>query len=264
MGIDSRTDFLAYLGQARHLLEHARVPGFEQHFENLETFNPVFNYLDSIVFILDLRTGQFPYLSPNSEEIQGYTADEVIRLGAQQALELYHPVDAEIVINQFFPDGLSEHRRMSESENFRSKVSYNYRLRQKDGSYLMLLQQFSFLMFDEEYNPLMIMGTISNINDIHQKPELFCRIHTLGRNHKWLKRYERFVSLAEKTAEFGLSPKELEIIAFVNKGMSSKEIASLTSRSVETINVQRKRILAKTNCQSMTEVIALAHRNGWL
>jgi DNA-binding CsgD family transcriptional regulator len=257
-------DFLTYLEKAKHSLEHERVPNFDSYFTNLNSFNPLFNHLDNILFVLDFRVGKFLYIGPNSNSVQGYTDEEIIKLGPFKALELYHPSDAEIVVNTFFVEGneaLIKHPGLDFSK---AKISYNYRLRQKDESYKMLLQQFSILMVDAENNPLIILGTISNIDELHIGNELFCKVSVLNKSGTWNSIFERHIPITSGEKEFNLTEKEIEIIKFINKGMSSKEIANLTSRSAETIKVQRKKILDKTGCVSMNEVIALANKNGWV
>ena len=62
----------------------------------------------------------------------------------------------------------------------------------------------------------------------------------------------------------GITAKELEIIKHISKGLTSKEIAYNSNRSVETVNKQRKTILEKTGCQSLSEVVTLAIKNKWI
>lgn len=257
-------DFITYLKAAKSKIVHEKVPDLDAFFSNLNSFNPLLNHLDNVLYIIDFRNGEFKYIGPNSKYVQGYEAEEMMRYGPLRVIEeLFHPVDAEIIVTQMFPEGNSVYLNTPGLDFAKSKISYSYRLKQKDGSYKMLLQQFTIMMVDEEKNPLMIMGTISNINDIHTKNELFCRVHTMNASNKWKKIFERIYPLNSET-EIDLSPKEIEIIKFINKGLTTKEIAQLTNRSVETIKTQRKKILAKTGCQSMNEVIAMANRNGWV
>lgn len=256
--------FIDYVQSAKDAIGSIAISGYEKYFEELENFNPSLNYLNQTLFIIDFRTNKFIYLSPNTDDIQGYDKDEFMELGPLKYIELFHPVDASIITTKFFVEGHEFIKQIKNLDISKVKVSYNYRLLQKDGSYKTLLQQFSHLMLDEDMNPLIIMGTTSDITEIHTKPELFCRIHCQNLKGKWDKVYERFYSLTEVIDDFGLTPKELEIIKFVHRGMSSKEIANVTNRSEETIKSQRKSIVAKTKCQTMTDVVVLASKNGWV
>ena len=256
--------FMDYIAMTKNKMAHEKIPGYENYFTNLDSFNPLLNHLDSSVFLLDFRIGKFLYVSPNTSDIFGSGPDEIMNMSLNEVLEMYHPKDAEIILNRFFPEGEEIIHKLVEDNLFNVKISYNYRYRKTDGTYIMLLQQFSYVMLDEDRNPLMIMGTISNIHDIHNRRELFCRIHHRDKKNNWNRIFELIVPMEEHESDFDLSPKEMEIIKYVNRGLSSKEIANLTQRSIETINTQRKKILNKTNCRSMHEVIAMANKNGWV
>lgn len=257
-------EFFEYVKSAKHAIGEIKVPNYEQHFQNLENFDPSLGFLDRNVFIVDFRINKFLYLSPNTSSVIGHDQAECLKMGPMGIMELMHPIDVGIITTKFFVEGHELIKQIKSLDISRIKVSYSYRLTQKDGTYKTLLQQFSHLMLDEDYNPLVIMGTNSDLSDIHTKPELFGRIHQLNAKGKWDKLYERFYSLVDVVEDYNLTPKEYEIIKFVHKGLSSKEIANMTNRSEETIKSQRKSILAKTNCQTMTDVIVLSLRNGWI
>lgn len=57
-----------------------------------------------------------------------------------------------------------------------------------------------------------------------------------------------------------LTPRELEIIQFIAKGMSTKDIAQTLFLSEHTINTHRKNILKKTNTHNAASLIELATR----
>jgi DNA-binding NarL/FixJ family response regulator len=58
--------------------------------------------------------------------------------------------------------------------------------------------------------------------------------------------------------------REMEIIQLVADGMSSKKISKKLSISFETVQSHRKNLLNKYNISSSAELIAIAHKNGWL
>lgn len=253
-----------YIKQAGEFLSSESIPAYEKYLRVIPDNDPVFGYMDSVLFVVDLRINKIVYLSSNAFEVEGYTSDELQRLTATDYMELMHPKDAEIVVNKVFVDGMTFTSENPKLPYDKFKVAYNYRLKQKSGLYKMLMQQFSYLLVDDQQNPLMLIGTVTDISDLHQKPELFCRITRLSSKGKWEKVFERFYPINEDLNVYNLSKKEMEIISFVAQGLSSKEIASLTNRSVETVNSQRKSILNKTGLKSMMEVVILAKENGWI
>jgi DNA-binding CsgD family transcriptional regulator len=256
-------DLKEYLQQASKLTGFHKIPEFDQYIQDISHFNPLLNQLDQVVYVLNLSEGKFNYISPNCLEVEGYDSKELMKLSFIQFMDLVHPFESNIVVNEFFPESWKCFEDAQPEELFNLKLTYNYRFKQKDGSYITMLNQFSIILFDEALNPMMTLGTVSNITDIYNKPEMFCRVYSLSKKNEWKKVYERYYSLNDQVDEYNLTPKEIEIIKFVQNGLSSKEIAQLTNRSVETINSQRKSILAKTQCKSLTEVIVLANKHGW-
>lgn len=264
MTMYNESDFLSYVRSARQKLASVAVPGYEKYFGDMESFSPVMGFLEQVLYIIDFRTEEFLYISPNTKNVNGYEQNECLQMGPLKYMELMHEKDFSIIVNEVFPAGLKASKSITDYEMDKLKISFSYRLRQKDGSYRTLLNQFSHLLEDDEKNPLVIMGTTSNITDIHHKPELFARINYQTKKGRWEKIFERHISLQDDFKDYGITPKEMEIIRFVNEGLSSKEIANRTQRSEETIKSQRKSILSKTSCQSMTDVIVLATRQGWI
>ena len=61
-----------------------------------------------------------------------------------------------------------------------------------------------------------------------------------------------------------LTEKELEMVHYIAKGMTSEAIAKISNRSLNTINNHRKNILQKTGCSNLTEVVVMAVREGWI
>lgn len=257
-------NFFEYVKSAKDFIATFGIIDYEKYFLQLEHSSQSLDYLNQVLFIIDFRTNEFAYLSPNCFEVNGYTNEELLNISPLGYVNMFHPTDAHIITTKFFIEGLAFTRKIKDVDHTKIKTSYSYRFLQKDGSYKTLLQQFSQVLFDEDFNPLVIMGTTTDISEIHTKPELFCRIHYQSSKGKWDKVYERIYSLTEQEEDYGLTPKEMEIIKFVHKGLSSKEIANLTNRSEETIKSQRKSIVAKTHCQTMTDVVVLATKNGWI
>jgi len=259
-----KLDFFKYLENAKNLLASKEIPDLQEYFNTLDSIHPSIGYSDQILFVSDFSQQRFAYLSPNTLDVKGYHVNELMDMGIPAYMGLWHPKDAGIVLTNVFADGHAAILKIQNFDKKRLKTSYNYRLKQKDGSFKMLMAQSTYLATDENLNPILIIGTVSDITEIQTKPEIFCRVHYKNDKGKWDKIFERFYSIEDDASDYGLSNKEIEIIKFVNKGLTSKEIAKATSRSEETIKKQRKSILAKTKCQTMTEVVAFANKNGWV
>jgi len=218
-------NFFDYVKSAKEAVGKISVRDYDAYFEKLESSEPNIDLFSAVLYIIDFRTNEFLYLSPNCNDINGYTREECLKMTPLGFIQLFHPTDANIITTHFFVEGHELIKNIKNVDHSKARVSYSFRLQQKNGSCKTLMQQFTSLLVDGDHNPLVIMGATIDISEIHSKPEMFCRIHYQSPKGKWEKIYERIYSLTEKQEEYDLTPKEIEIIKFVHKGLSSKEIA---------------------------------------
>lgn len=61
-----------------------------------------------------------------------------------------------------------------------------------------------------------------------------------------------------------LTPKEKEIVKYLSKGLTAKEIAVLTNSAVNTINNQKNHLLAKFDCLNTIELISKLTLIGYM
>ncbi len=91
---------------------------------------------------------------------------------------------------------------------------------------------------------------------------------------KGLEELWQLVELAYLTTEYKkknsntpppmLTPKEKDIVRYLARGMSAKEIAALTQTAVNTINNQKNHLLAKFECMNTTELISKLTLMGYM
>jgi DNA-binding NarL/FixJ family response regulator len=61
---------------------------------------------------------------------------------------------------------------------------------------------------------------------------------------------------------FGLTPRELEVLALLARGMTNREIADALVISAKTVGIHVSHILAKLGVASRVEAAAIAHRTA--
>jgi two-component system, NarL family, captular synthesis response regulator RcsB len=69
---------------------------------------------------------------------------------------------------------------------------------------------------------------------------------------------------SDNTSPPTLTPKEKDIVRYLARGMSAKEIAALTQTAVNTINNQKNHLLAKFECMNTTELISKLTMMGYM
>jgi two-component system, NarL family, response regulator len=74
--------------------------------------------------------------------------------------------------------------------------------------------------------------------------------------------------VASRLAEFmprtQLTPRELEVLTLLSKGLSNREIAAVLRREESTVKVHVKSILAKLDVDDRTEAVVVAIQRGFL
>jgi len=66
----------------------------------------------------------------------------------------------------------------------------------------------------------------------------------------------------DKSDTFRLSKREIEMLNYLNQGLSSQEIAEQTFISVHTVNTHRKNMLNKLNAKNSAEALNIARKSG--
>ena len=66
----------------------------------------------------------------------------------------------------------------------------------------------------------------------------------------------------EEEAAFGLTPRELQVLALLAEGATNREIGAQLFMAEKTASVHVSRILSKLDVRSRTEAAAVAHRHG--
>lgn len=260
-----KQNFIELLASAPNMPEVAAIENYERFFDAFKFREPMIDNMESVLFLLDFRVPKFVYLSPNTEYVHGYTQEEILKIGPVNFYGMIHEIDRDIVLSQIFRDVVIYFSQLGQGIDLSNyRVSYNYRLNQKDGSTRMLMNQFFYLVAAEDYQPLVIMGTVTDISEIYEKPQLFCRIHKQDKNKRWVKVMENFYSNQLPIEQSPLTPKELQVLKYVSEGLASKEIAALTNKSIQTIHSQRKSIIQKLNCANLTEAVVIGKKNNWV
>jgi len=60
------------------------------------------------------------------------------------------------------------------------------------------------------------------------------------------------------------SDSELEVLRLSSKGLSAEEISNQIYLSRRTVETYRTRMIGRTGCKNMMELVAMALRNGWI
>lgn len=257
---------LNLLNEASLAKEITTVDGYEKFLNPNLYKNDLIESLDHILFVIDFRTQKIIHLSKNAQDICGYSHTEILKKGTMFMFDMMHPSDIELLNKNVFSSfiGFCAEYDFNNKDLSKFKFSYTGRLIQKDGTHKFVLNRYRNMVTGENGIPLVIIGTTSDISNVSESKEIIGEIveEKDGKSPKVL--LKRSFSIQEKSGDHTLSKKEFEVLKLVTEGFISKEIAALTSRSIQTIHTHRKNIMKKLNCKSFTDVVVIAKKNNWV
>lgn len=229
----------------------------------LQIIDQIANYFSAgsfYYYIFNFTTLQMEYVHPNTELILGVKpADFTV----ENVVGLIHPDDFEpfTIKEQTSARFLFEFLPPDEIPNY--KVSYMYRIKNKDKKYVNILHNAVAIQMTADSALERVIGIHTDIT--HFKKDLsntISYIHLKGGQSYYdvqpgTKDFTRIQSNGEQ-----LSKRELEIVNLASLGLSNTEIAVQLFISPFTAETHRKKIISKLGASSMTEAVAICIRKG--
>lgn len=162
------------------------------------------------------------------------TKEEVIQLLASQQVDI---LVSDVITGEEIGLELFEE---IQARNFETKVIV-YSSLQGD-----LVHNFLY-----EYGVVAIVNKSKGLQDLWQVIEVAYQVT----EHK---------KKSSETSLPMLTLKEKEIVKYLAKGLAAKEIAVLTQTALNTVNNQKKHLLAKFDCMNTTELISKLTQMGYI
>lgn len=213
---------------------------------------------DFCYFILNIVDGMFEYLHPSVHEFYGYSSEDFTM---ENFLNYIHPadlgyfIDCENTVMDFFtqlpPDKIQKY-----------KVRNDYRVRKADGTYIRILHQVITIQSTDEGGVLRTLVSHTDIS--HLKKDSKSSLSFIG-----LEGEPSYIDVPILFSSFQpnkeiLTRREKQIINQLAMGHSSRQAGIALGISKHTVDTHRKNILKKTQCKSVTELIAKAIEMGWM
>lgn len=211
-------------------------------------------------YIFNVGTIEMEFVSNEVESVMGW--DKSV-FSVEYVMANIHPKDrAHFILYE--QEVTSFFAKLSPEEVLKYKVSYDYRVRGKDGVYKWILQQVTTIQTNEKGAVIRVLGVHTDITHLktEDKPADLSFIGLEGAPS-----YFKVLSANGKRSVASrslFSSREREVIKLALAGNSTVEIASLLHLSHHTISVHRKRILRKSDCKTFVELGTKALREGWV
>ena len=132
------------------------------------------------------------------------------------------------------------------------------------------LPQLKTLIISEDDDPIVIRQFINSgvegfLTKRCSNQEIKTAINSISEGGKfYCDRVINIITNKDLPNPMELSDREMQVIRYVGKGLSSEEIASELNVSIHTVNSHRKNVLKKLGLKSPTELIVYALKQGWV
>lgn len=210
---------------------------------------------NSSLTVFDMFQKKYVFVRNRFRDTLGYDEDRAAEEGFEFFFRIMHPEDVTMVIDTT-TKALQVILGEPPEKRHDYKTVFEHRLRDKSGRYIRFLQQEATLELDLKGN-LWLVLILVDVSPNQQETRGFQRSMINIRTGKILSFDE-----GEPGAESPLSPREMEILGLLDKGLVSKEIADRLFISANTVNNHRQNIIRKMGLSNTAEALAYAKRIG--
>jgi DNA-binding CsgD family transcriptional regulator len=203
-------------------------------------------------YAICFRTLSYLYAGSTVESLTGYTYNDFIQNGVSLVSQAIHPDDRDIV-GKCFAHLLYLLRDTEKERIPQMQFSQNWRFMRKDGRYVSILQQFVIPEVDEDHNPVLQYGIMTDITAYSkaESPSL-CVTHPNG-----LTEIIRFPDTNQPV----ISSREKDVLNLICQGLSTKRIAEKLFISENTVKNHRANIMIKTKSRNVADLTRYALMN---
>ncbi|RZJ64438.1 MAG: hypothetical protein EOO50_15545 [Flavobacterium sp.] len=217
----------------------------------------IFHVGNYYFYFFDIKNLTFSYISPGTKTVLGFEPEEVT---VPLIMSRIHPDDQAVFLNH--ESAIIEFvKKLPNDKVGKYKMSYDYRIMNKSGHYVRILQQVVAMQFEGNNNLLVTMGVHTDIS--HLKKSTTSVLSFIGLDGEPSYIDVNVKEVYKETAEV-FTKREKEILQYMLQGLQSQEIAKKLFISKHTVDTHRKNILAKTNTKNTIELAMKVVSQGLL
>ncbi len=208
-------------------------------------------------YVFNVNTSELDLVSDHVETVLGYHPSE---MNIQLLFTKIHPEDQPYVIN--FENAIVHFlKELPFDKVFEYKISYDFRMEKKDGTYVRILHQSLTIQQYADGGIEKALGLDTDISHLKKTGKPTLSFIGLEGNPSYID-----VNPSEKLVEIQeyLSTREKEILQLIIKGESNKMIAATLKIAEQTVETHRKNMIQRNNLKNTPELVAKAIMEGWL
>jgi DNA-binding CsgD family transcriptional regulator len=231
--------------------------------EKLQILIPFFEQISSqnsvCILIYNTLIGRYIYTVDNRNVIGYETSLYLAETGVDFVISIMHRnyLTSGLLMNQkafeyAFPNKDEEGNKMI--------VSFDGMCKKSNGEYIHFLQQPVCIQYDGNGYGVLLLNYVQDITCLKKEGTANLVIRTNNKVESW--NFNFNTNTLEPVQP--LSRQEKKVLSYLEKGKSSKEMASELFTSSHTIDTHRRNLLKKTNCLNTTGLVTYAKLVGLL
>ena len=229
----------------------------DKHISMLERLNVIES---SSISIFDTYKRDHIFVSRGFEAQLGWSVEDIEKEGHSYIDSRVHPDDLIGLLESGTYYLRLAYYEVPKNEWKNYKVISDYRVKNRDGHYVRVIEQHICLEFNKEG----FVWLDLSIMDLSPDQDLATPFRSRLMNFKTGELFEYKPITDSNKSKTQLSAREKEVLKLIATGMVSKQIADKLFISVNTVNTHRQNIIEKLNVSNTAEAIKYASEVGWL
>jgi len=203
----------------------------------------------------------YDFFSSNTKSLLGFDHKKFLQGNIQFILSLLHSTQRDLFDNEILPLLFKYYHLYSQKRKVTDlKFSFTLKIRRSDGTYIWTLFEMRPFKTNSKGQPINSILSMSDLS-IFKKDEMN-EFLVYKKTDSGLFKKIFSTTFSSTGASYKFSKRELQIIALLAEGKTSKKIGEILNLSVHTVSTHRKNMIEKSSVQNTTELIKLATIRG--
>ena len=227
--------------------------------EELTKLNGLMGMIPAGLYVLDYRKGGYRYISPGMESLTGFPNAYFLNNERKTALHHIHPDDRTIINSEVFPEFLRLVQTLPNNQLDQHLFSLSYRYIRPNGDACVFMQRSMVLDRTADGMPLSNLSVVTDITFFQRDTKVMFSVHRLSDKGT----FDHLVlEQTHAKANPSLTPKEIEVLKAMGKGLVVKQIAMGLNLSVYTVKAHIRNIKTKLGLHTAAELVRYAVAQG--
>ncbi len=227
--------------------------------EELTKLNGLMGMIPAGLYVLDYRKGGYRYINSGMEGLTGLPQAYFLNPQRNAALLHIHPDDRNIINGEVFPEFLRMVQALPDDQLDQHLFSLSYRYIRPNGDACVLMQRSIVLDRTSDGLPLSNLSLVTDITFFQRDTKVLFSVHRLSGKGT----FDRLVlEQRHPNANPSLTPKEMEVLKAMGKGLVVKQIATGLNLSVFTVKAHIRNIKIKLGLHTAAELVRYAVAQG--